>query len=188
MMIRKIKMFHASIIRVGQFSGTLTRHGTHYLFGKRLFSRTCCGKGNMDWDDFMKIPGCSVGSHSDIKPEKPVRLHSHGSDSFLQTAPQLISPDICPQKHSEETIETERPQKPWVSERGLRRCVHAACQKEYDQSQNTDDSCEYHSGTATFKDTRKFWSCCNAGSYDWDDFMKIPKCAKGKHEPKMVDA
>jgi disease resistance protein len=143
----------------------------------------------MDWDDFMKLPGCSVGEHSDVKPEKPSISKSPSSGIFPESTPQLLTSNASPeQKQPAEIVQAESPQTPWVSEEGWYRCRHAGCQKEYDPTSNTDDSCEYHSGAATFKDTRKFWSCCNAGSYDWDEFMKIPKCARGKHEPKMVDA
>ena len=35
-----------------------------------------------------------------------------------------------------------------------------------------------------FHDRKKFWTCCKAEAYDWDDFEKLPPCAVGKHEPK----
>ena len=143
----------------------------------------------MDWDEFMKIPGCSVGEHSDQKLVRPTPNPTSTQGPVVDNAPKLLSSAVGNSEKEQKSIEVPpvRPQKPWQSSVGMFRCRHAGCQKEYDPESNTEESCEYHGGNATFKDTRKFWSCCNAGSYDWDEFMKIPKCRKGKHEPKMVD-
>ena len=153
------------------------------------FIRTCCGKSNMDWDEFLKIPGCANGSHSDIKPTRPLPRSIDDSKISPVPIPKL---SVCSfnnvQAEVNKTEEAPRPQKPWKSDSGLFRCRHAGCQALYDPACNTEDSCEYHPGVATFKDTRKYWPCCEAGSYDWDEFMKIPRCQRGQHEPKMVDA
>lgn len=53
------------------------------------------------------------------------------------------------------------------------------------QSENTDTACLHHTGPPVFHEGRKGWSCCkdNAGglAYDWDGFMKIKGCARGRH-------
>jgi hypothetical protein len=143
----------------------------------------------MDWDEFMKIPGCSSGEHTDIKPVRP-RIES--APATETSSPALISEKVEPTKS--EISETPAPpvvkkdQIPFRTSSGLFRCRHAGCLKEYDPDLNSESACEYHEGSAGFRDTKKFWSCCGASSYDWDEFMKIPKCKVGCHEPKLVDA
>lgn len=138
----------------------------------------------MDWDKFMKIPGCAYACHSDVELERPKAPNQEALNEFSR--PSLMrEPEATPNSAS---IEVTRPQVPFVTSAGLSKCRHAGCQKEYDPLINADDACEYHEGSARFRDTRKFWTCCGASSYDWDDFMMIPKCKTGHHEPKMVDA
>ena len=133
----------------------------------------------------MKIPGCASGHHSDQKPARP---EVKADDTSGLTKP------IVEIKHIPLSIEPSAASDPIVTENlalfvtptGNHKCSNAGCGKEYDPSSNGDDSCNYHSGKAGFRDTRKFWSCCNASSYDWDEFMKIPTCCVGPHQPKMI--
>lgn len=66
------------------------------------------------------------------------------------------------------------------------RCINKGCSKEYDESENGDQACEYHSGAPVFHDLKKYWTCCKKETWDWDEFMKLPKCMKGRHVPKRV--
>lgn len=138
----------------------------------------------MDWDEFMKYPGCSYAFHSDVKPERPKdpkqeALNEESRPSLIRVSEAI--PTSAP-------IEVTRSQVPFITSTGLLKCRHAGCQREYDPMINADDACEYHEGSAGFRDTRKFWTCCGASSYDWEEFMRIPKCKTGPHEPKMVDS
>jgi hypothetical protein len=148
--------------------------------------RTCCNKGNMDWDEFMKIPGCSISNHSDEKPVRQPKPSVSIDTPQVQSnpVPLLIQHAECP---IPKEPDQKKPLVPLRTASGNFKCAHAGCSKEYNPDENTMDSCEYHEGTAGFRDTKKFWSCCGASSYDWDEFMKIPKCKRGKHEPKMIE-
>jgi hypothetical protein len=153
-----------------------------------LTIRTCCDRRSTDWDEFMLLPGCVVGIHSDEKPVKPVIKLS--ITAAPDSAPVRILPTE-PESTSAPQISRDpsrRPQVPWVSASGLNECRHIGCQMEYKPESNADDSCRYHSGSAQFKDTRKYWTCCNATSYDWETFLYLPKCSQGKHQPKMIDS
>ena len=139
----------------------------------------------MDWDDFMKIPGCATGEHSEVKLVRPTVKQEEPNapqQVVASSAPVQIQPaaPVSPPKG--------KPQVEFRTTSGNPKCRHAGCMKEYDESTNSEESCTYHEGSAGFRDTKKFWSCCGASSYDWDDFMKIPTCKVGKHEPKMIDA
>ncbi|KAI0065484.1 chord-domain-containing protein [Artomyces pyxidatus] len=73
------------------------------------------------------------------------------------------------------------------------RCTHKGCGQEFDDQANADDSCIYHSGVPVFHEGLKSWSCCDAVNkpvLDFDDFMRIPGCTRGKHttaEPAKPD-
>ena len=67
---------------------------------------------------------------------------------------------------------------------GKLRCKNKGCQKEFEEKDNTPDCCKFHPGEAVFHDLKKFYSCCKVVTWDWDEFMKTPGCATGKHVPK----
>jgi disease resistance protein len=71
-----------------------------------------------------------------------------------------------------------------VAADGNYKCANLGCNKTYDPAINAEDSCHYHTGAPMFHDVKKFWTCCNAESWDWDDFQKLPTCAVGAHKPK----
>ncbi|KAF4751507.1 Integrin beta-1-binding protein 2, partial [Perkinsus olseni] len=160
------------------------------------------------------IPGCAVGPHTDVKPVKPgvgqakpedqqpasvrssvpQRIDQHtGGVTMPSSAPIRIdahdkdSSEPAPaveKKEEEEPVEM----KPLVTSSGKYRCAHVGCGKEYDPEDNAEGCCHCHDGKPIFHDLKKEWSCCGARSYDWDDFMALPKCKTGKHEPKMTRA
>ncbi|OLY77929.1 Cysteine and histidine-rich domain-containing protein 1 [Smittium mucronatum] len=61
-------------------------------------------------------------------------------------------------------------------------CVHNGCNKEYDESLNKSDSCQYHPGTPVFHEGYKSWSCCKKRKLTFEDFMKEPGCTFGFHD------
>jgi len=63
------------------------------------------------------------------------------------------------------------------------RCMHAGCDAFYDEGEasNPATACCYHPQGPLFRDGKKAWSCCGKGAYDFDDFVKIPGCARGPH-------
>lgn len=61
------------------------------------------------------------------------------------------------------------------------KCKRNGCKKAYNEAENNDEACKYHSGKPIFSDLKKGWTCCNKIVYDWDEFMKLPTCATGRH-------
>ena len=65
-------------------------------------------------------------------------------------------------------------------------CGNGGCAVKTFTEEEKDDECHYHPGEAVFHDLKKYWTCCNEDRpcHDWDDFMKLPTCAVGKHKYK----
>ncbi|KAF8332253.1 HSP20-like chaperone [Cantharellus anzutake] len=64
------------------------------------------------------------------------------------------------------------------------KCTNKGCGKEFDEEANSGDACSFHSGGPIFHEGLKSWGCCNDVNkpvLDFDDFMKIPGCTKGRH-------
>lgn len=69
-------------------------------------------------------------------------------------------------------------------------CRNYGCLQRYDPAANVaadggaDDGggpCAHHTAPPTFRDTAKVWPCCGASHWDWDEFMALPRCARGLH-------
>ncbi|KAF8516925.1 chord-domain-containing protein [Hysterangium stoloniferum] len=64
------------------------------------------------------------------------------------------------------------------------KCMRKGCGLEYDEQNNTETSCHYHSGAPVFHEGLKSWSCCsdvNRPVLDFDSFMAIRGCTNGPH-------
>ncbi len=60
-------------------------------------------------------------------------------------------------------------------------CRNFGCQKKYKESDNHDAFCLFHKSPPVFHETAKYWSCCpDKKAYDWDGFMAIKGCMKGR--------
>lgn len=137
----------------------------------------CCGESHWDWEGFMGIQGCTKGSHSSfVKPKVVV-----DNTPAPAPIPAPVSIDIPVESATVVNV----PMVPLILPSGKFRCAHAGCGKEFGENEQ-NDVCEYHPGQPIFRDVKKEWNCCGANSYDWDDFTKLPKCAKGHHEKKLV--
>lgn len=64
-------------------------------------------------------------------------------------------------------------------------CYNPSCSKggKYVEDDNTDDSCQHHSGSPIFHEGYKYWSCCKKKTTDFTEFLNTPGCVKGKHNP-----
>ena len=70
-------------------------------------------------------------------------------------------------------------------------CANKGCTVKYftDEENVEEDCCNYHPGEAVFHDLKKYWNCCNPDgtgkcAWDWDEFLLLPTCSKGKHVKK----
>ncbi|CAK64510.1 unnamed protein product (macronuclear) [Paramecium tetraurelia] len=171
--------------------------------GKPIFSDlkkgwTCCNKIVYDWDEFMKIEPCAVGKHTNVEDteggefyqSKTVQNAQKGIDNFADSAPQPVrkiddyNREEAEKKKLLEQQQAQVQKQIFVTPTGKYKCTNKGCLKEYDPKENTE--CFYHPGEPCFHDLKKFWTCCKVEKYDWDEFMKIPTCAKGSHTPKVI--
>lgn len=64
----------------------------------------------------------------------------------------------------------------------VRICRNFGCNKKYTNRTNFDGECCHHTKPPVFHETAKYWSCCpQRKAYDWDSFMEIKGCARGRH-------
>ena len=164
---------------------------------------TCCKVTVLDWDEFSKIPGCARGRHCAKKDSQGNQNDFYKSDAVAR-AERGIEKQEAEERHKDinefnkleeekkleaQRLEDMKEKKPVVTASGKFKCANAGCNKEYADSENSEEACSYHQGQPIFHDIKKFWSCCKEKVvYDWEEFMKIDKCQKGQHRPKMTSA
>lgn len=161
---------------------------------------TCCNITVYDWDEFEKIEGCATEKHSDIKV-KPKDGQEFFKSSTVSNAEKSISNGAMqPTKtidefnKEQEVREAELKKEEqkiemvvYLTKTGAFKCSNLGCLKAFTEDQ-VDDECSYHPGPPIFHDCKKGWACCNKVVYDFDAFLKIEPCMKGKHVKKMVKA
>jgi len=62
-------------------------------------------------------------------------------------------------------------------------CYNKGCGKRYKEEDNHESACVHHPGVPVFHDALKGWSCCKKRSTDFTDFLHIPGCTTGAHNP-----
>lgn len=64
---------------------------------------------------------------------------------------------------------------------GALRCRNFGCNQHFDEVNNSDMACRFHTAPPIFHDTRKGWGCCEKRVYDWDEFEQLVGCQAGRH-------
>jgi hypothetical protein len=170
---------------------------------------SCCSDRLVwDWDEFMKLEGCTVGMHSTVDPKvrfapsptvaAAASVEGDGaasSGSATATAapapaPRIrtvedfnrANPDAVTAAASVGKLVASGPPKAAPRTDGRAVCVHNGCRKEYVVAGNGDAACSFHTGQAVFHDGGKHWSCCpKQVRFDFDEFLAVPGCAVGPH-------
>jgi hypothetical protein len=62
-----------------------------------------------------------------------------------------------------------------------RTCRNVGCGEKFTEAENKNDSCRFHPGPPIFHERKKGWACCDQTRWDFDEFLKIPTCAVGRH-------
>jgi hypothetical protein len=162
----------------------------------------CCkDKMAYDWDDFAKIAGCVVSRHSTIAPvqtfaKSPSALTAEAEEQqkvakALSSAKSIDSynvanPNAVTAASSAAKTVTTAPKQKKRQEDARLYCHNKGCGKWFlpgSSDEDAESSCFFHPSNPMFHDASKKWPCCNKTAFEFEDFVKLPGCAKGKHYP-----
>ncbi|GBE82049.1 chord-domain-containing protein [Sparassis crispa] len=180
-----------------------TYHSGGPVFHEGLKSWSCCSDSNkpvLDFDEFMNIPGCTTGFHTDeaVKTEAPkpsanVNLKMadsqagkeiytskpSGSEAFTATvaSPSAVKP--APTEEEEEDLAATVP--------SGTKCRHNGCQAIFESDEvnrignGPGTVCAYHPMPPIFREGSKGYLCCKRRVLEFDEFLKIQGCKTGRH-------
>ncbi|RKO94110.1 chord-domain-containing protein [Blyttiomyces helicus] len=170
-------------------------HNGAPVFHEGLKGWSCCSKRVVDFDEFLKIPGCTVGQHQTTTPTTapaapapsavtaPVKTTEDGTEVYGGSTPKPPTPSASPSPAA--------PAVPTVQEQDLNdpadavivpgaKCLRRGCGAVY--AEGMAEQCAFHGGVAVFHEGSKGWSCCPKRKVlEFDEFLKLPGCMVGKH-------
>ncbi|CAH1759083.1 23355_t:CDS:2 [Entrophospora sp. SA101] len=190
------------------------------IFHEGLKGWQCCDRRVTSFDEFLIIPGCTKGQHTDQiqqpspsstdlskndlidnNNKEPMRAEGEGEGVEVYSGPKIpfVQSKEVNAKITNATIpssEKTKPQQMIVEEPedddpnipvtvGTV-CKRSGCGKKYidektSRGEGPEAECIYHPGTATFHEGSKGWSCCTRKVLEFEEFLKIKGCKKGKH-------
>ncbi|TFY70522.1 hypothetical protein EVG20_g2471 [Dentipellis fragilis] len=178
------------------------------IFHEGLKSWSCCNTVNkpvLEFDEFMKIPGCIRGNHSAEPPkaektEQPAKennavklTETDGQKESYTSVPVSVAPRVqstpavasakpaapAPPVEEEEDLDAQVP--PGT------KCRHHACEvrfasdAEHRRGDGPGTVCTYHPGQPIFHEGSKGYMCCKRRVLEFDEFLKIEGCKQGRH-------
>ncbi|KAI0664575.1 chord-domain-containing protein [Cubamyces menziesii] len=178
-----------------------TYHPGAPIFHEGSKSWSCCSDVNkpvLDFDDFMKIPGCAKGQHTDEAPKvapKPqpapqasltMTSSQAGTETYSSTPSGTQTPkaptEAAPApKVVEEEDDLSAPVPPGTV------CRHNGCNVAYESDElhrkegGAAAECTYHPKPPIFHEGSKGYLCCKRRVLEFDEFLKIGGCTKGRH-------
>lgn len=146
------------------------------------------------FEDFLAMTGCTTGTHSLEVPlaapkpsvaPAPTATSSTGTESYGAPPPSLAPLPAAPTATAPlkpvSTAYVEEQDDPDVIVSAGAPCKRKACGNSYDGSSRASEECLYHPGGPVFHEGSKGYSCCKRRTLDFDEFMAIEGCRKGKH-------
>ncbi|KAJ7093245.1 HSP20-like chaperone [Mycena epipterygia] len=173
------------------------------VFHEGLKSWSCCSevyKPVLEFDEFMKIPGCTqTERHTDEAPkvEAPKPGSSSANLTMTETGSggkEVYSSNNAPSQRIEAVatavvrptvIEEEDDLNIPVSVGTA--CKHKGCGVGFvsDEVNRKGDGegtvCTYHPSPPIFREGSKGYLCCKRRVLEFDEFLKIEGCKKGRH-------
>ncbi|CAO3625890.1 unnamed protein product [Cunninghamella echinulata] len=182
-------------------------HAGAPVFHEGLKGWSCCKKRVSDFDEFLQIPGCTYGKHSNEKAVQPEPVKQQQTTT---TAPQATSvkdgvevygeqkatattvdnkskaPIEKKEVEEEKKIEVEEDDDESIPVKVGTTCKRRGCGVEYKDNETSRNNgseslCRYHPGVPIFHEGSKGWSCCSRKVLEFEEFLKIKGCKEGKH-------
>ncbi|KAI0950473.1 hypothetical protein AcV7_008927 [Taiwanofungus camphoratus] len=168
------------------------------VFHEGLKSWSCCSdvhKPVLDFDDFMKIPGCTQGYHTDEEPHK-AEAPTPATNADLKTTDPVSGketysshpavnttspPTIEPTPVTEEEDDLSVPVSVGTT------CRRNGCQTAFENEEvnrigdGPGTVCIYHPMPPIFREGSKGYLCCKRRVLEFDEFLKIQGCKIGRH-------
>jgi len=188
------------------------------VFHEGLKSWSCCKEKNkpvLDFDDFVAIPGCTQAEkHTDVKPTTANANQSHSTKIDNGAVPLKLSqasdgsevygtavqkkmdlPTAVAQARASATgsfiIEEDDLSVPiGKGTKCLRKgCDYVFVSEEISRIGDGEGAeCHFHPAPPLFREGSKGYLCCKRRVLEFDEFLKIPGCTKGRHlfAPKVA--
>lgn len=167
--------------------------------GKKAWS--CCNqKKVLTFEEFMEIPGCAIGKHTDESAKKPelaspnkpqdsgvkkvssdnngVEVYSTGAAPLTKSVGSAPAPAPEPEYAD---VPYEEDSADAVVEAGTK-CRRNGCNAVYKGKESKTEDCFFHPGAPLFHEAVKGWTCCKSRKTEWEDFLQIEGCLIGKHK------
>ncbi|KAF9104851.1 hypothetical protein BGX27_009923 [Mortierella sp. AM989] len=179
-----------------------TFHPQGPIFHEGLKGWSCCSKRVISFDQFLAIPGCSVGRHTDVPREEfptassssekvevesptpaapaPTVVDKNGTETYGSApavAKPIATPASAPAPAPEPVVEEEDDLSVPVAAGTTckrRGCGHTYVSEEV--SRGDKAACQYHPGSPVFHEGSKGWSCCPRKVLEFEEFMKLKGC------------
>lgn len=156
----------------------------------------CCKPRVLTFDEFLAIPPCTTGKHSDVDdtpapepvdtPDVPngtqVNLGSL-QESLPAPAPRLPTAQAAPQPPASPAPPPEsEDDDPTIALKEGMTCRRKGCGATHNGGDREGESCVHHPGAPIFHEGSKGWSCCKRRVLEFDQFMNIEGCkTKSRH-------
>ncbi|KAF8136167.1 HSP20-like chaperone [Boletus edulis] len=181
------------------------------VFHEGLKSWSCCSRINkpvLDFDEFMGIPGCEVSVHTEAVPQvipqepKPaatttgiltVTKSEDGKEVFSTAQTLLNQPQTSACLSTALPAEfiapfhTEEEDDPSKAVAPGKECRHKGCRVIFvSDAENRIGNgegtvCTYHPAPPIFHEGSKGYLCCKRRVLEFEEFLKIEGCKKGRH-------
>eukprot|EP00123_Amoebidium_parasiticum_P015032 comp22749_c0_seq3/m.35489 comp22749_c0_seq3/g.35489 ORF comp22749_c0_seq3/g.35489 comp22749_c0_seq3/m.35489 type:complete len:273 (-) comp22749_c0_seq3:31-849(-) len=172
-----------------------TYHPGGPVFHEGLKGWSCCKKRVTDFSDFLSMPGCTQGRHSNVKPEPPPAATQQASHPAPIPSPHVAA-DAPPlsTEFMEIKLEQSAPARTqfesfkakWLEDQQKALsseiaegapCNNKGCRASYPNT----DTCYFHPGNPVFHEGMKYWSCCERKTSDFQNFLDQSGCTDGDH-------
>ncbi|KAK6099198.1 hypothetical protein MT418_000639 [Batrachochytrium dendrobatidis] len=168
-------------------------HSGSAVFHEGLKGWSCCTKRVTDFDAFLKIPGCTTGTHTDKAPEASVSVAAvsttatdpkksdNGVETFTMASVPAALPASIPAVTAPVFLEKDMhdPADAIVAPGTL--CKRKTCGQSFLDDTSRSQECIHHPGAPVFHEGSKGWSCCTRRVLEFDEFLKIKGCSTSKH-------